>query len=57
MCLLQLPEVSNELNDVKRAISNVNLDELISEGEQEFDSITQSITATVDDNLGSELTV
>ena len=33
----------------------MNLDQLISEGEQQFDDITQSISTTIDDNLGSEL--
>ena len=33
----------------------MNLDQLISEGEQQFDDITRSISTTVDENLGSEL--
>lgn len=51
----QLPNVTDELDAVRVAIENVNLDELISEGQQQFDSIAETIRTTVDDNLGSKL--
>lgn len=51
---MQLPNVTDELQSVRDALNNVNLDELITEGQQQFDSIAQSITTTIDDNLGSE---
>ena len=51
---LQLPNVTTELDNVRDAIRDVNLNQLIADGQQEFDNIAQTITATVDENLGSE---
>ena len=53
---MQLPNVTGELASVRAALNDVDLDQLIAEGQQQFDSIARSITTTVDDNLGSELT-
>ena len=52
--VLQLPNVTTELENVRNAIRDVNLDQLIADGQQEFNNIAQSITSTVDENLGSE---
>ena len=51
---MQLPNVTGELQSVRDALNDVNLNQLIAEGQQQFDSIKQSITPTVNDNLGSE---
>ena len=57
LCLFttQLPDVSSELQTVQNAISDINLDQLIEEGQQQFDSISQTITTTVDQNIGGKL--
>lgn len=53
---MQLPDVSTELESVRTALEDVNLEESIVEGQQEFDNISQTIITTVDENLGSEST-
>ena len=49
--LTQLPDITSQLQIVQRSIGNVNLNQLIEEGQQQFDSIARDITTTVDDNL------
>ena len=51
----QLPDVSSELQSVQDAIRDINLDQLIEEGQQQFNSISQTIATTVDQNLGGKL--
>ena len=54
---IQLPDVSGELQGVQDSINNVNLNQLIEEGQQQFDNISQTIATTVDENLGGDLTL
>ncbi len=49
--LTQLPDVTSELQNVQNSIGNVSLNQLIEEGQQQFDNISQLITTTVDENL------
>ena len=49
--LTQLPDVTSQLQNVQTSISNISLNQLIEEGQQQFDNISQLITATVDENL------
>ena len=53
---MQLPDVTGELQSVRNALNDINLNQLIVEGQERFDDITQSITPIVDDRLGSEWT-
>ena len=48
----QLPDVTSQLQNVQNSITNVSLNQLIEEGQQQFDNISQLITTTVDENLG-----
>ena len=50
--LTQLPDVTSQLQNVQNSIDSVSLNQLIEEGQQQFDNISQLITATVDENLG-----
>lgn len=49
--LTQLPDVTSQLQNVQTSINNISLNQLIEEGQQQFDNISQLITATVDENL------
>ena len=51
---MQLPNVTGELQSVRDALNNVNLNQLIENGQQQFDNITQSIPSIVNNNLESE---
>ena len=48
----QLPDVTSQLQNVQNSINNISLNQLIEEGQQQFDNISQLITTTVDENLG-----
>jgi hypothetical protein len=50
--LTQLPDVTSQLQNVQNSVQNVSLNQLIEEGQQQFDNISQLITTTVDENLG-----
>ena len=49
--LPQLPDVTSQLQNVQNSVSNVSLNRLIEEGQQQFDNISQIITTTIDENL------
>ena len=49
--LPQLPDVTSQLQNVQNSVNNVSLNQLIEEGQQQFDNISQIITTTIDENL------
>ena len=49
--LPQLPDVTSQLQNIQNSVSNVSLNRLIEEGQQQFDNISQIITTTIDENL------
>lgn len=49
--LNNLPDITSQLQMIQDSIRTVNLNQLIEEGRQQFDNISQVITTTVDDNL------
>ena len=48
---IQLPDVTSQLQNVQNSINNISLNQLVEEGQQQFDNISQLITTTVDENL------